>query len=597
MFSALLDGVRSERAVGVPRRFSIGTLFILLTLYALLFRALVLLGADQVWTALICLFFAAVTTGQMILFGGAYPRAASLLSGGIACPLMLVGLLADEASMQWSGWEPSNIGNYGPLAYLSVFLLLALLGVCFGYVVGGATAGVFYVIAKCFPKSSIAGFETSRDGTTTPRFTEALLKYGGWLSPVQPNRPLCGAFAIFVLFAAFGVFLSPFITWLSAWHVIGTAVAIGTFLAVLSGNLQLWFYWPFSFMLIGIAAGAWHLEVVRHTAICRTHFSPSVLGDMIRITSGLAAIAFSAIVGWSQWCLLRREARGFGWRAFVAACIVLVGLNYLVANRLKAWAQSPTQILFSKVFAGGGTVYFSGPWSAVTQRIHGAHLMENCSDEDFLQLLPAMQDSPYGVQLSGEGFTDRSVRAIDGLHLELLWLGSTSITDAAFEGIGDLSATSVMFNDDRIGDATLRRLASLPSMARVVQSLTLDRTLVTDDGLAPLSAFAKLSYLSLNGCKITDAGLEQLSAVPLLRDLSLQQCPITDEALEVLAKLPRLRSLRLDHTSITDDGLAFLLQSKSLQQVTLEGTRVTRSGVESLKPRLSVRWRDPNDED
>ena len=67
-----------------------GTIFVLLTLYAILFRLLVLIGAEANWTGVICLFFAAVTVGQMVLFHGAKPRAASVIVGAIACPAMLI---------------------------------------------------------------------------------------------------------------------------------------------------------------------------------------------------------------------------------------------------------------------------------------------------------------------------------------------------------------------------------------------------------------------------------------------------------------------------------------------------------------------------
>ena len=89
MATTFAERLRNEREVGVPRRFSIATIFLLLTLYAVLFRALVSLGADAGWTGLICVFFGIVTIAQMSLFRGVKPRAASLFAGMVTSPCLL----------------------------------------------------------------------------------------------------------------------------------------------------------------------------------------------------------------------------------------------------------------------------------------------------------------------------------------------------------------------------------------------------------------------------------------------------------------------------------------------------------------------------
>lgn len=595
MFAALVDGIRNERAVGVPRRFSIGTLFILLTLYCVLFRVLVLFGADVVWTSLVCSFFAAVTTGQMVLFRGEHPRAASIVAGATVCPLLFLGLLADEYAAQWSGWELSNEVP-GPMGYVTILLLLMMVGWGLGYLVGCASAGVFYVIARVRPQAGIEVIANPEQVPPTLRISEWVLRVGSLVSPVQVVHPVRGACAILLICVIFGVLLAPFVSGLATQHVVLIAFVIGTLLAGLSGNFQLWFFWPAALMIVGIASAPWSAEALNQVAFYREVFrqSPETLTNLVLVLGGLLGLVISAGIGWTQWLLLRnRERKSFTLRAFVMALIAMLMLSGLIANRLEAWSRSPKQSLFNKAFEGGGYIGFWDVWSGFLQRFRALHLTSNCSDADFLQLLPHISDRPYAIELHGDGFTDQAVQAMDGFQLEGLTLSGTAITDNAFEKLTDLSAsyTSVM-GASQFGDRGLRSLVALPSMSKVVTQLVLDKTSITDGGLAHLQACKSVQVLSLNECNITDVGLGHLAAIPNLVQLSLRGCSVTDEGMATLARMPRLQVLNLENTAITDRGLRTLVTSPSLRQIRLTGADVTEAGVAAVPNRMSAFW-DP----
>ena len=67
--------------VGVPRRFSIGTLMILVTAFAVLFSLLKVLHAPPTVFAGISIFFAWIAACQVLLFKGKNPRLASIVGG------------------------------------------------------------------------------------------------------------------------------------------------------------------------------------------------------------------------------------------------------------------------------------------------------------------------------------------------------------------------------------------------------------------------------------------------------------------------------------------------------------------------------------
>ena len=68
---------------GFPRRFGIGTLLVVTTMFGVLFAGLQALGCPPIVFFLALLFFTAVGLGQAFLFGGKHPRRASVIVGAV----------------------------------------------------------------------------------------------------------------------------------------------------------------------------------------------------------------------------------------------------------------------------------------------------------------------------------------------------------------------------------------------------------------------------------------------------------------------------------------------------------------------------------
>lgn len=604
MFAKLLDRIRNEDEVGVPHRFSMGTIFVLLTLYAMLFRLLVLIGAEANWTGVICLFFAAVTLGQMVLFQGTRPRAASVIVGAVTCPTILLLIVIDEATTKWTGMTPmaGELGRIGMFA--SALVLLSFLGLGFGYVVGGMMASVFYVIGKLRPATGIAGLET----TTTPQATEPLLanwasKLGRFINPYQPRTPLRGAFAILWVVTALGFLLAPFVFWMASRHVMLIAVGLAVCLAIWSGNFQLWFTWPVALAAVGCFVAIWPANALKDAAFQEMFVSnmgsPDVFTELMMVLGGFIGFTVSAIAGWLQWFRYRKQAKnGFGGLVLTGFALLLVGIGWLASNRATEWVQSPTQLLLRKIMADGGHPYWMSPFD---WRLRGVSLSEKSNDNELINLLPQVV-VPMWIDLAGENFTDSSVAALEGMHLQFFAVNGVSITNAAFDELRDFSSSSISIANCRVGDDVVTGMLKLPQVPRVLEALNMDGSDVTGDGLRQLQVCGSLKTLSISRCpQMVDSELTKLSVLPRLTLLILSGSPVTDDGLEKLVKsAPRLRQLLLDGcTEITDEGLAHLTNIKSLRSVRCTGTQVTSKGVEGFRsalPGCGLVWDDPDDD-
>jgi hypothetical protein len=132
------------------------------------------------------------------------------------------------------------------------------------------------------------------------------------------------------------------------------------------------------------------------------------------------------------------------------------------------------------------------------------------------------------------------------------------------------------------GDDQLRALRPLGSCQRLVLAVDLQRTNISDDGLAHLAPLQRLDVLILNGTRITDTGLRHLAGLPRLTWLYAAHTRIGNDGLGVLADMPMLFYLDLEATLVTDDGLRHLQRSASLERVWLGRTKLTDACVTYL---------------
>jgi hypothetical protein len=134
-------------AVGVPRRFGMSIMFMMVTMYALLFAFLKTMGTPPVWFAIIAIFITGVGFAQMAMFGSKYPRAASVWAGAILLPIEIAVLTIGYAIF---------IGAVtGENIFLSLILTIVCipLGAFFGYLAGGLTAGAFLLVELYISKT------------------------------------------------------------------------------------------------------------------------------------------------------------------------------------------------------------------------------------------------------------------------------------------------------------------------------------------------------------------------------------------------------------------------------------------------------------
>jgi hypothetical protein len=114
------------------------------TLSAVLFSVMQTFGACAEVFAVISTMFAAVAVGQLFLFGGRYPRAASIWVGACFFPLQVITVWL------WLDFEYGH-GSFRSLVGLLLVLFVALifsplLGAGFGYLSGGLVGGVFFIL-------------------------------------------------------------------------------------------------------------------------------------------------------------------------------------------------------------------------------------------------------------------------------------------------------------------------------------------------------------------------------------------------------------------------------------------------------------------
>ena len=124
------DERQAAEPFGVPRRFGIGTILVITTAFGLLLALLRALGAHPVLVAFVVALVSLIGAGQMLLFGGKRPCAASIVVGMGGLPfLTVVATLIDG----------SNLRRVDP----SVWMRFTLLGAIVGYVIGSGVASVF----------------------------------------------------------------------------------------------------------------------------------------------------------------------------------------------------------------------------------------------------------------------------------------------------------------------------------------------------------------------------------------------------------------------------------------------------------------------
>lgn len=189
-----------------------------------------------------------------------------------------------------------------------------------------------------------------------------------------------------------------------------------------------------------------------------------------------------------------------------------------------------------------------------------------------------------GVTLQGEHVTDATLDQMRGFTFESLMLNQTSVTDEGLAKLKHLPNLKRLFlGTMHIAGPGLAYLQDIPSL----RYLELHSAPITDDLLAHLESMKNLEGVSLEMReKITDAGLTHLNGLTKLRKLNLYGTQVSDEGLKLLGRLTNLEELNLSHTRVTDAGLAHLNTFHHLKSLSLirhfNGTRISDDGLSHL---------------
>ncbi len=112
---------------------------LLMTLFAVLFSVMRTMGAHVETFAVISTMVAAVAIGQILLFGGRYPRAASIWVGAGVFPLQIIALCV------WESFEYTH-ASLTPDGLVCLLPFSIPVGAGFGYLTGGMVGGVFLIL-------------------------------------------------------------------------------------------------------------------------------------------------------------------------------------------------------------------------------------------------------------------------------------------------------------------------------------------------------------------------------------------------------------------------------------------------------------------
>jgi hypothetical protein len=133
-------------------------------------------------------------------------------------------------------------------------------------------------------------------------------------------------------------------------------------------------------------------------------------------------------------------------------------------------------------------------------------------------------------------------------------------------------------------DSHLLSLAGLDESHRnAIETMELQGSQVTSQGLATLPKFPSLKHLNLGHKDLTAADVAVIGQLTALEELNLEHAQVDDGELAGLSPLAGLKSLNLTRTQVTDAGLPALREMTALEKLVLSETSVTGTEVAKLK--------------
>lgn len=208
-------------------------------------------------------------------------------------------------------------------------------------------------------------------------------------------------------------------------------------------------------------------------------------------------------------------------------------------------------------------------------------------------------ESLKNLSLSGPGFTDENLAALEGLkNLESILLNVTQLTDdgfkqfAAFPKLKRLSLFHISRNNEKFNGSGLAHLKNVPSLER----LTFAGATSDDQYLAAVGQITQLKDFSFWHNWESPEGIKHLLKLPHLSGLRIgQRLPargrpltpsLTDATLGTIAQMKAMERLQLMEGRFTLDGLKQLTALPKLSSVAIRTSAVSAADVEALRQAL-----------
>lgn len=167
--------------------------------------------------------------------------------------------------------------------------------------------------------------------------------------------------------------------------------------------------------------------------------------------------------------------------------------------------------------------------------------------------------SPFGTSKSG------------GTWLESGW--ESQINSVRLGQTDRIEITQII-----IGDDNLLQLKGLDGL----RELYLEKSQISDKGVAPLTTLRNLENLRIRGSRIRDNGFKQICTIASLKQLNLPQADLTDAGLELLPTLRHLELLRISSPRVTDIGVQQISRVASLRWIHLIDIPITDAAIKPL---------------
>lgn len=150
-------------------------------------------------------------------------------------------------------------------------------------------------------------------------------------------------------------------------------------------------------------------------------------------------------------------------------------------------------------------------------------------------------------------------------------------SDVIGNSIADHEVTSIHIDQKPVANDDLELLRD----NRIITTLLLDESEVTDDGMRIISTMPNLVHLRIRS-KLTDKCIDDLLKLPDLQFLNLPFADFTDEGLERLAEHPRIQLLRLRSPQVTDQAMPAIAAMKNLAFLHFIEISLTDNGLKAF---------------